>query len=131
MTLYRTILLVDDDTDDQELFIDAVNEVDASIHCFCANDGEAALKFINEDAVVKPDMVFIDLNMPKLNGKRVLQELKKTEIIKSIPVIMYSTFFGPRDIEEINASGASFHMVKSTRFEDLCKSLQHILSKAW
>ena len=131
MSLYRTILLVDDDADDQEIFIDAVKEIDSSVHCFCANDGETALKLINEDAIVKPDMLFIDLNMPRLNGKRVLKELKKTEIMKGIPVIMYSTFFGPSDIEEISASGASHYMIKSTRFDDLCNSLKHILSKAW
>ena len=131
MSLYRTILLVDDDTDDQEIFIDAVKEIDSSVYCMCANDGEAALKLIFEDAIVKPDMLFVDFNMPRLNGKRVLQELKKTEIMKGIPVIMYSTFFGPSDIEEITASGASHYMIKSTRFEDLRSNLQRILTKAW
>jgi CheY-like chemotaxis protein len=131
MILYRTILLVDDDADDQEIFVDALKEVDSSLHCFCANDGEAALQLINDDAVIKPDMLFIDLNMPRLNGKRVLQELKKREIMQGIPVIMYSTFFGPGDIEEIKASGASHYMIKSTRFDDLCNSLQLILSKPW
>ena len=131
MSLYRTILLIDDDTDDQEIFIDAVKEIDSSVHCFCANDGETALKLIFEDAIVKPDMLYVDLNMPRLNGKRVLQELKKTEIMKGIPVIMYSTFFGPSDIAEITASGASHYMIKSTRFDDLRNSLQQILTKAW
>jgi CheY-like chemotaxis protein len=131
MILYRTILLVDDDADDQEIFMDAVKEVDPSLYCFCANDGEAALQLINDDAVIRPDMLFVDLNMPRINGKRVLQELKKREIMKGIPVIMYSTFFGPSDIEEITASGASHYMIKSTRFEDLRNSLQQILSKSW
>ena len=111
--------------------MDAVREVDSTVHCFCASDGETALKLLYEDSVVKPDMLFVDLNMPRLNGKRVLQELKKTELMKGIPVIMYSTFFGPRDIEEITASGASHYMIKSTSFADLRKSLEHILTKAW
>ena len=131
MSLYLSILLVDDDVEDQEIFLDAIKEVDPLVHCFCAADGEDALKLLGTEAIVKPDLVFIDLNMPKLNGKQLLLELKRSDNLKDIPVIMYSTFFGPSDIEEITASGASHYMIKSTRFEDLCLNLKHILSTPW
>lgn len=131
MSLYNTILLVDDDDEDQEIFLDALNEVAPEIHCSFANDGEEALKMLDGDVIVKPDLMFIDLNMPKLNGKQVLMEVKKMPHLKDIPVIMYSTFFGPNDIEEITALGAAHHIVKATRFEELCSMLKDILSKSW
>jgi len=131
MSLYLSILLVDDDVEDQEIFLDAIKEVDPFIHCACAADGEAALKLLNSDAIVKPDLLFIDLNMPKQNGKQLLMELKKSDTLKDIAVIMYSTFFGENDIKEITKLGAVHYLVKATRFNDLCASLQHILSKRW
>lgn len=131
MSHYHTILLVDDDIEDQEIFLEALKEVDPLIQCSFANDGEEALKLLDGDALVKPDLVFIDMNMPKLNGKQVLSELKKSISLKDIPVVMYSTFFGPRDIDEISSLGGVHCMVKATRFDDLCSALQQILSKPW
>ncbi len=128
---YRTILLVDDDEEDQEIFLDALKEIDPLIQCSFANDGEEAMTLLGGDAIVKPDLMFIDMNMPKLNGKQVLQELKNSGNLVDIPVIMYSTFFGPNDIDEITSLGAVHYMVKATKFNDLCSSLQQILSTRW
>lgn len=131
MSLYRSILLIDDDTEDQEIFLDAMQEVDPRIHCTFANDAEAALKQLNEEIIIRPDILFIDLNMPKINGKQLLKEIKSSEQLKGIPVIMYSTFFGPQDIEEITSLGAVHYMIKATRFIELCNALKYILSKNW
>jgi len=128
---YQTILLVDDDEEDQEIFQDALKEIDPLILCSFANDGEEAMALLGGDAVVKPDMMFIDMNMPKLNGKQVLRELKNSGSLEDIPVVMYSTFFGPKDIDEINALGAVHYMVKATKFSDLCDALREILSRRW
>jgi CheY-like chemotaxis protein len=78
-----------------------------------------------------PDLIFLDMNMPKLNGKQVLREIKKTRSLASIPVIMYSTSFAPRDIEEIKELGAVFYLLKPSRFDDLCASLTKILQTDW
>jgi len=131
MSLYQTILLIDDDKEDQEIFQDAITEVDPSVVCSFANDGEAALKQLNGDSIVRPDLLFIDLNMPKINGKQLLLELKKSKHLKDIPIVMYSTFFGENDIEEITSLGASHYMIKATKFNELCSDLQFILSKNW
>jgi len=131
LSAYRSILLIDDDTEDQEIFIDAIQEVDPRINCICANDAEQALRQLNEEIIIRPDILFIDLNMPKINGKQLLKEIKKSAHLKGIPVVMYSTFFGPQDIEEITSLGAVHYMVKATRFIELCKALKYILSKNW
>lgn len=129
-SLYKRLFIIDDDTEDQEIFIEALREVDASVICNTAMNGEDAFHQL-ENMMVLPDLIFLDLNMPKLNGKQVLKELKRTDGVSEVPVIMYSTSFGPRDIEEIKQSGAAFYLLKPSRFDDLCKSLQEILSKDW
>lgn len=131
MLLYNALLLIDDDDEDQEIFIDALKEVDPHLHCSVANDGEEALSLLNGEAFVKPDLIFIDMNMPKLNGKQVLRALKLSGTLRDVPVVMYSTFFGANDIAEIQSLGAAHYMVKATRFDELCASLRDILSSRW
>jgi CheY-like chemotaxis protein len=131
MSLYRTILLIDDDTEDQEIFLDALKEIDPRVQCVFANDAEAALEQLSGHGITRPDMLFIDLNMPKINGKQLLKELKRSDKLRHIPVIMYSTFFGQKDIEEITSLGAVHYMIKATRFSELCNALKYILSKNW
>lgn len=131
MLLYNSVLLIDDDEEDQEIFEDALREVDPLLHCSVADDGEDALALLSDDALLKPDLIFIDMNMPKLNGKQVLQALKRSSTLRDVPVVMYSTFFGPQDIKEIKALGAAHHMLKATKFDDLCSSLKTILTTSW
>ena len=128
---YKRLFIIDDDVEDQEIFMEAVMEVDASIQCYSSTSGEEALQQLEQEVMVLPDLIFLDLNMPKLNGKQILKEIKNTNLLKRIPVIMYSTSFAPRDIEEINKLGAAFHLLKPSRFDDLCKSLEAILSRDW
>lgn len=131
-TLYRTILLIDDDEEDQEIFMEAIQEVNPEILCICKDDGEEAfLHLLAKNEIDEPNLLFIDLNMPKLNGKEVLKKLKSIDSLKHIPVIMFSTFFGDSDIKEFNASGAAHYIIKSTNFSDLCKTLKETLSKKW
>ncbi len=130
-SLYQSIFLIDDDAEDQEIFIEAMKEVHPDVHCICSDDAEEALHQLAMNEVAKPDLFFIDLNMPKLNGKEVLKKLKSIESLKDIPVIMFSTFFGDSDIKEFNSSGAVHYMVKSTSYSDLCTTLKETLSKKW
>lgn len=130
-TLYRTILLIDDDTEDQEIFLDALKKVDPEIQCFCYDDVEEILQLLTRNEINNPDLFFVDLNMPKLNGKAVLKKLKSIDSLKHIPVIMYSTFFAKSDIPEFEASGAAHYLIKSTRFSELCETLKDTLSKKW
>ena len=129
--LYKKLLIIDDDVEDQEIFQESLKEVDSTIVCYKATSGEEAFKRMETDLVMLPDLIFLDLNMPKLNGKQVLKEIKNSRSFKRIPVIMYSTSFGPRDVEEIHHLGAVHHLVKPARFDDLCQSLTHILSVDW
>ena len=128
---YKKLFIIDDDVEDQEIFKEAIKEIDNTILCYSATSGEEALVELQQEIMLLPDLIFLDLNMPKLNGKQVLMEVKKINLLKAIPVIMYSTSFAPHDIEEVTRLGAAFHLLKPSRFEDLCRSLKVVLSKDW
>jgi CheY-like chemotaxis protein len=130
-SLYSYLFIIDDDIEDQEIFIEAVKEVDEGIYCSASISGEEALNVLEQEVDKLPDLIFLDLNMPKLNGIQVLKEIKNIPGLKSIPVIMYSTSFAPRDIEEIRQIGAAHHLLKPSRFNDLCSALNTILAKEW
>lgn len=127
----KTFFIVDDDIDDQELFIEAVNEVDNSIQCVSASNCEEALDLLKNKKTSLPDVIFLDLNMPRLNGKQCLAELKKLAHLRHIPVIIYSTSSEKRDIEETTRLGAAHFLTKPNKFEELCKALSFVVAKDW
>jgi CheY-like chemotaxis protein len=131
MANYVNIFLADDDPEDQEIFQDALKLIDQSIQCFCASDGEEAIQLLSSDYFQKPDIIFLDLNMPRLNGKQVLVRLKEIDGLQHIPVVMYSTFFSDLDIEEVDDFGAVHHLIKPPAFDELLSSLTQILNKKW
>lgn len=127
----RRFFIVDDDSDDQDLFIEAVNEVDSTIECISASNCEEALDLLRNRKISMPDVIFLDLNMPRLNGKQCLVELKREAHLRDIPVIIYSTSSEKRDIEETSRLGAAHFLTKPNKFEELCKALSFVVSKDW
>ena len=124
-----TAFLIDDDTDDQELFSYAMEKADNSVQCVFANDGVNAIEKINSEKDFIPDYIFIDMNMPRMNGQQCLKELKKIDRLKNIPVFMYSTSAVPSEIEENLKLGATDFILKPTDIKDLTVILGKILSK--
>lgn len=123
----KTLFIADDDPDDVELFIEAINEVDNSIQCYTAIDGEEALRKLKGSLSTVPDLIFLDLNMPRINGKQVLAEIKTTEKLNQIPVIIYSTSSIQYDIDEAKKLGAAQFLTKPPSFSQLCKQLSDII----
>jgi CheY-like chemotaxis protein len=121
-----TVFLVDDDADDQEIFALALAEVDHSISCVTARDGMEALDKLNESDF-RPDYIFLDLNMPRMNGKQCLKRIKDQASLSQIPVVIYSTSSEDRDIEESKALGAAAFITKPPGISELIRSLHHIL----
>jgi CheY-like chemotaxis protein len=83
------LLLVDDDSDDRGFFADAVAQVSSEVSCITLSNGYALLPALSENG--KPDIIFLDLNMPGLSGWDCLSLLKEHDSYKDIPVVMYST----------------------------------------
>jgi CheY-like chemotaxis protein len=121
------ILIVDDDAEDLELFVQAVSELDESINCVEAYNGIEALKILKRNSWL-PDYIFLDINMPLMNGKKCLEEIKKNESYNQIPVIIYSTTNDIHQIEECKKLGAIDFLTKPDSFEVLKSSLQNILN---
>lgn len=122
------ILNVDDDEEDIEIFCDAVREIDPSIICLVAKSSEEALRILDSDLEL-PAYIFLDINMPKVDGNSCLAEIKKDRRLSSIPVIMYSTHTRKSDIETYRQLNAGF-LVKQNSFHELVAELKKVLARA-
>jgi CheY-like chemotaxis protein len=125
----RSILLVDDDEDDKLLFSEALTVLDKSIQCWTAADGQHALDILMFELVVAPDIIFLDLNMPRMNGMEFLKTIKSHRSYKKIPVIIYSTSSNPEDMRKTKELGATDFVTKPSDFEGLYQKLITILNK--
>jgi CheY-like chemotaxis protein len=123
---YQNILLIDDDDDDQEIFIAAVQELANSVVCTAINSAESALEKL-ESKQVLADLIFLDLNMPLMNGRQFLIKLKENEELEHIPVIVFSTSSNDRNIQETRDLGAVNFITKPSRFSDLKIILKSII----
>lgn len=124
-----TCFLVDDDQDDREIFMIALENADVSYKCLTANNGVDAVKIINSDPAFTPDFIFIDLNMPYMSGKEFLGYIKSNNLFTGTPAIIYTTSSYSRDIEEAKDLGASHFLVKPPGINSLTKILSDILKK--
>jgi CheY-like chemotaxis protein len=120
-------LIIDDDEDDRELFCTAVDDVEPTIQCMTADDGEDALRGLRYGRFPKPDLIFLDLNMPRLNGVQTLIELKKDCHFRDIPVVIYSTSKLERDKRETARLGAAGFITKPTALSELQVAITDIL----
>lgn len=123
----KCFLVVDDDADDREFFREAVSEVFPNAQCREAIDGVDALAKLRLASEQLPDYIFLDLNMPRMDGKSLLVELKKDCQFRQIPVIVFTTSSAPKDKEETQILGAASFITKPYEFDKLCKSIQSVL----
>lgn len=119
------VLCIDDDPDDTEFFSEALRTVRPESQCLIANDGLTALKTLRSDS--PPDIIFLDINMPRMSGREVLIQIKKNYKWSQIPTIIYSTTILPRDADDYKKLGASEVVTKLAKFNDLCRALQVVL----
>jgi CheY-like chemotaxis protein len=116
---------IDDDMDDQEIFGMAISEVDPSIECVFASDGIEALDKLTHMEYL-PGCVFIDLNMPRMNGMECLVEIRKQERLQHVPVYIYSTSADPTLIQECQQLGVRQFIVKPPGLHLLTEILKEI-----
>ena len=123
---HKKILLVDDDVDDQLIFIDALNEVEPAIECITFNNGLEALAQLKTIAL-KPSLIFLDLNMPFMNGFEWLEQIKKDDQFKEIPVVIFTTSNNPADEKRTKELGAALFFTKTPDFKLLKSKLVDII----
>lgn len=126
MTNCTRFFLADDDADDVSIFKQVLYDVNPSIDFISAADGQEALKILKHQQNNFPDIIFLDLNMPRMSGKECLTELKNDARLQHIPVIMYTTSSQSKDIEETMQKGAICFITKPSNLHELKNILSSI-----
>lgn len=121
------LFLIDDDDDDIVLFGLALEELNIKLKFTSANGASEAFDLLKKSDD-KPDYIFLDLNMPLVNGRECLQQLKKDPATSSIPVVIFSTSSEPKDIEDTKALGAIGFITKPPKISQLVNSLADLLT---
>jgi CheY-like chemotaxis protein len=121
------LMLVDDDHDDRTLFCEALLRIDPTIECEFATDGVDALQKLKNSERL-PDAIFMDVNMPFMDGRECFDQLKSDKRLRDIRVVMLSTSSSDRDVNRFENLGGAY-MVKPPSFEALVKSLHSHISK--
>lgn len=122
------ILLIDDDSDDREIFSWVMKSLHPSSEIDSASDGQEALDKL-KDHQYNPDLIFLDLNMPRMHGLECLRHIRKMERLRQNPVIVYSTSSNPHDISESRMAGASEYIVKGNEISIIRHELTQVLNK--
>lgn len=120
------LLLADDDIDDRFFFKEALDKLSISTQLTTIDDGERLMTYLSENAHKLPDVLFLDLNMPRKNGSECLKELKLNNKLQQLPVIIYSTSLHEAVADELYENGAHFY-VRKTNLTELKKVLHGVL----
>ena len=119
------ILLAEDDAGDVELTKEGLLVAKMMVNLHVVDDGEKALRFLKKEPpyqeVPRPDIILLDLNMPRKNGKETLQEIKADSALRSIPVVVLTTSEAEADIVKCYDLGANCYITKPIGFEAFTK----------
>lgn len=131
----HSVLIVDDDTDDRESIRDAFLENQHhQEYCFMVN-GDQLITHLNGSPSKKPSLILLDLNMPGKSGNEVLKEIKSSDQLKSIPVIVITTSSSSKDREQSYLHGANCFLTKPDSYQELLAITDSIarlwLSQQW
>jgi CheY-like chemotaxis protein len=121
------ILLADDDKDDRFFFKKALNSLPGSYSLEMVADGEELMDYLNKNCHHLPDVIFLDINMPRKNGIECLEEIKQDERLCNVPVVIYSTSGFNSTAKALYEQGAHYYFQKCDYFE-LVTSLEEILT---
>lgn len=120
-----TILIADDDPDDRMLVQDAFAENELAVNFYFVEDGEELLNYLNhrgdynEKTAPRPDLILLDLNMPRMDGREALEYIKNNDTLKSIPVIVLTTSHEELDIIKSYDLGVNSFITKPVTFNEL------------
>jgi CheY-like chemotaxis protein len=126
----KIILVVDDDADDRDLFREALLEVDGDAQFLSANNGHDAIELLSYQQALIPDFIFLDLNMPRIDGRECLIRLRKMPWLLQVPIIIFTTLKPSLINEEFTTLGAAYCLSKPLLFADLKKTIQLVIAPA-
>jgi len=125
------ILLADDDDDDRLFFKDAIEEIKVKTLVTMVNDGVELMKNLNKPEYYLPNLVFLDLNMPRKNGMECLKEIRSKSMFKDLSIAIYSTSAFEKEVEEAFINGANIYIKKPYDFEELKNIIAKVITLNW
>ena len=123
-----TILYVDDDPDDRQVFVESLKSINDRLTCITARDGLEALTYLDTHNL--PDVVFLDVNMPLMDGKTCLAEIRGNARTSGVPVIIFTTSSDPAERVECEVLGANDFVRKPVSYTDMKKILSTIFNSS-
>lgn len=126
----KNIFLTDDDADDCMLFSEALHEIYAEdeAQLIIASDGVKLMQALDENVPPPPEVIFLDLNMPRKNGFECLDEIRRDPKLKDIPVVIYSTSSNNDIVNRTYQQGANYYICKPQSYTLLKRTIQFVLS---
>ncbi len=128
---YIHIILADDDEDDRLFFTDAFDELKINTKVNTFNDGVELMNYLNQPNAILPNVLFLDLNMPRKNGIECLDEIKMDDKFNDIAIAIFSTSSSEEHIEETFVRGANIYIKKPSDFSTLKKVLSDVVTINW
>ena len=122
------ILLVEDNPADVRLTVEALKEARVANRLHVARDGVEAISMLNDDTgtVPRPDLILLDLNLPRKDGREVLHEIKRDEGLRHIPVVILSTSQAEQDITDSYRLRANAFITKPVEIEQFFQAVRSI-----
>lgn len=121
------LLLADDDFDDCSFFKEALDDLPVQATLSIVNDGVALMDFLSAENTAPPDLLFLDLNMPRKSGFECLEEIKGHDNLKDLPVIICSTSLDVDVVNTLYEKGAQYYIQKPAEFSKLKKVIHDAL----
>jgi CheY-like chemotaxis protein len=125
------ILLADDDADDRLFFKDAITELRVKTIVTMVNDGVELMEYLHKTGLHLPDLIFLDLNMPRKSGMECLKEIRSNDKFKNLSIAIYSTSSMENDIEDTFVRGANVYIKKPNDFKELKNILAKVITIKW
>lgn len=128
----KNIYLADDDIDDREMFAEILSELDNSVILTQAEDGKKLMEILSVSSDSLPDVIFLDLNMPKQNGFECLKQIRSHQgHLKNLKIVIFTTSSDQKDMARAFELGANFYAVKPRTFNELRSFVQDVLQIDW
>jgi len=127
MNLPISIILAEDDEDDRLFFKDALRELTIPTHLTTVNDGEQLMMFLNNAENALAHVLFLDINMPRKSGFDCLAEIRNSERLNLLPIIIFSTSFDKQVVNQLHDLGANYYMRKPGGYLRLKEIIQRSL----
>lgn len=131
MQLPNKVLIIDDDIDDMQFLCMALNQLDGQIQVYSEPESERAVTKLANHVIPKPDIIFLDLNMPRMNGWMCLKAIKGVPGYNSIPVVILTTSAFEKDKVSTAELGAAHFLTKANSYKILLSKISDLFSKNW